>query len=128
MEISGGGKSINSLYSNKKTYDLRSIWQGYVKVADILGTHPMNEMIAQLRDIGRIIGNVLTVFEEGPWMDEKHIRPKWYGPTDENHRTQEGKRDRGSDMEKGDMEEGNTAVFPTSTAEESSEDISRWGD
>ena len=39
----------------KRTYDIRSIWQGFVKIDDVLETPPMEALKAQKSDIGNAI-------------------------------------------------------------------------
>ena len=86
----------------KRLYDLRSVWQGFVKIADILATHPMKELKRGNQYIEWALGEGSKTVDGGTWKDGKFIRLKWYGPTEENQMRLEGERDRSSDRRQGE--------------------------
>ena len=61
-------KATEILRCRKKLYDLRSVWKGYVKVADGLITRPTKELKAQNQDIERAIAKEPMMFEEETWV------------------------------------------------------------
>ena len=63
----------------KQTYNLRSIWQGFVKLDDVLGTPPMKELGAQAKAIEGVIENGPNTFEKEIWKNEEYIRLVWSG-------------------------------------------------
>ena len=80
-------------YQNR-TYDIRSIWEGYVKMDDVLETQPKKELKAQRKDFAHAIMTDAKTFEEETWEAEKYIRLKWNGCQEELQKRYEGKRDR----------------------------------
>ena len=78
----------------KRTYDLQSVWRGFVKADDILATQHMEELKARNQDIEWAAGKEPKTFEGETWKGEKYIRLKWYGPAEDNRRKPDGKRER----------------------------------
>ena len=70
-EIKGGekitGKLKEILRYQKRLYDIRSVWQGFVKTEDILATHPMKELKAQNQDIEWALSKGPKTFEGETW-------------------------------------------------------------
>ena len=62
----------------------------------------MKELKAHNQDIGRSMEQEPMMFEAETWENEKYIRLKWYGPNEESQKRSEGKRDRSSEMSKGE--------------------------
>ena len=106
VEIKGSEKITSKLKEilryRKRLYDLRSVWGGFVKISDILMARQMKELKAQNQDIEWDLEKEPKTFDEATWKGDKYIRLKWYGPTEENQRRLEGKRDRISDRRKGE--------------------------
>ena len=86
----------------KRTYDLRSVWQGFVRVGDVLDTPPMKELKAQRKDIENASNKDPKTFGEEIWKDDKYIRLRWSGNLEEPQKRYEGKRERSQERRKGE--------------------------
>ena len=67
----------------KRLYDIRSVWQGFVKMEDVLETQPMKELKAHRKDFEYAIGKDQKTCEEETWKGEKYIRLMWNGGKEE---------------------------------------------
>ena len=85
------GKLKEILRYQKRVYDLRSAWQGFVKMEDILGTKPTKALKAQRKDFEYALGEEPKNFEEETWKGEKYIRLKWHGRRKRPQKDMKGK-------------------------------------
>ena len=64
----------------KKNYNLQSVWQGFVKIDDVLETPPMKELGAQAKAIKDAIDEDPDTFGgKEIWKNEEYIRLVWNG-------------------------------------------------
>ena len=85
----------------RRTYDLRSIWQVFVKIDDVLETPPTKGLKAQKRDIENAITKDPRTFEEETWKEGKYIRLKWGGNQEDPQKRYGGKREHIPERRKG---------------------------
>ena len=86
----------------KRTYGMRSVWQGFVRIDDVLETPPTKELRVQKRDIENAIVKDPKTFEEETWKEDKYIRLRWSGNQEEPQKRYEGKRERIQERRKGE--------------------------